>query len=286
MKRNYIILLLAVLGLVACQNGNRQQDEKILTVSIEPVRYFAEAIAGEHFKVVSMVPEGGNPETYDPTPQQMVKLNKSQAFLRIGYIGFEQVWMDKLTKNVPQMEVFDLSKGVQLLQGECHGHAHQGHETGVEPHIWNSIPNARVIADNVYQALCKLDEPNREYYRARTDSLMGVIGQLEMEVKAHLAGSQGAFLIYHPALSYLARDYGWEQISIEEGGKEPSPAHLQQIIRQCKEKKVKTVFIQKEFDSRNAEIIAREIGAEVVEINPLNYHWDAEIRHIAKVLGN
>ena len=140
MKRNYIILLLTVLGLVACQNGNRQQDEKILTVSIEPIRYFAEAIAGEHFKVVSMVPEGGNPETYDPTPQQMVKLNKSQAFLRIGYIGFEQVWMDKLTKNVPQMEVFDLSKGVQLLQGECHGHAHQGHETGVEPHIWISIP--------------------------------------------------------------------------------------------------------------------------------------------------
>lgn len=107
-----------------------------------------------------------------------------------------------------------------------------------------------------------------------------------MEVKAHLTGSQGAFLIYHPALSYLARDYGWEQISIEEGGKEPSPAHLQQIIRQCKEKKVKTVFIQKEFDSRNAEIIAREIGAEVMEINPLNYHWDAEMRHIAKVLGN
>lgn len=134
MKRNYIILLLTVLGLVACQNGNRQQDEKILTVSIEPVRYFAEAIAGEHFKVVSMVPEGGNPETYDPTPQQMVKLNKSQAFLRIGYIGFEQVWMDKLTKNVPQMEVFDLPKGFSC----CRENATDMHTKGTRPE-WSRI---------------------------------------------------------------------------------------------------------------------------------------------------
>ena len=89
--KKYIILLLNLLLLAALWPVNNKKSQPMtLTVSIEPLRYFTEIIAGDKFQVISMVPEGSNPETYDPTPQQLVTLNKSCAFLRIGYIGFEQ----------------------------------------------------------------------------------------------------------------------------------------------------------------------------------------------------
>lgn len=284
MIKNFLCLIICVLGLFSCKSDRQKPAKETLTVSIEPIRYFTEAIAGDKFNVVSMVPEGGNPETYDPTPQQMVALHKSRAFLRIGYIGYEQVWMEKIQDNVPELEIFDLSEGINLIKEACTHHTHT-HTSGVEPHIWNSIPNARIIANNILHALQKLTPEHTDYYRQRTDSLFQQIHKVEMEVNAYMQNTQGAFLIFHPALTYFAQDYGWTQLNIEEGGKEPSPAHLQQIIRQCKEKEVKTIFIQKEFDTRNAELIAREIGAEMVSINPLSYHWDEEMIQIAKVLG-
>ena len=94
MKRYiYLIIILLTIGVSACTSPKQTDDKPTLTVSIEPLRYFTEAIAGDRFKVVSMVLEGNSPETYDPTPQQLVAQAKSKAFLRIGYIGFEQTWL-------------------------------------------------------------------------------------------------------------------------------------------------------------------------------------------------
>ena len=91
-------------------------------------------------------------------------------------------------------------------------------------------------------------------------------------------------MIYHPALSYFARDYGLLQISIEESGKEPTPAHLKNLIDFCRTNDVDVIFVQPEFDSRNAEIIARETKSRVVPINPLSYDWQEEMIGVAKAL--
>ena len=84
-------------------------------------------------------------------------------------------------------------------------------------------------------------------------------------------------MIYHPALSYFARDYGLHQISIEEGGKEPSPAHLKALIDLCQAEDVRVIFVQPEFDKRNAETIAQQTGTKVIPINPLSYDWEEEM---------
>ena len=243
----YVWIIALLLTFSSC--GSKKQNEEqraTLTVSIEPLRFFAEAIAGDKFSVTSLVPEGSSPETYDPTPQQLIALGKSTAFLRIGYIGYEQVWADKLQQNAPNVKFFDMSEGIDLIKEddtEHHGHVHAG---GVEPHIWNSVRNADIIADNVYRALCNVDSEHQAYF---------------------------------------ARDYGLQQICIEKGGKEPSPAHVQELIKQCRNERVKVIFIQKEFDVRNAEMIAKELGLKVVSINPLSYHWDKEMINIAEALA-
>lgn len=88
-------------------------------------------------------------------PNRLVSLGDSKAYFRIGYIGFEQVWMDRLTDNTPHIQVFDTSKDVDLIFEEEEIHGDHRHAGGVEPHIWNSTGNALIIARNTYKALCQ-----------------------------------------------------------------------------------------------------------------------------------
>ena len=282
MKR--LIPILTLFICFACGNTAQKSEKAIITVTLEPLRYFTEAIAGENYQVVSMVPKGSSPESYDPIPQQLVNLSKSQAYFRIGHIGFEQAWMKKLEANCPDMKVYDTSKGVDLIRDKGHWHGDHFHEGGVEPHIWNSTQNALIIADNIYQALCELDSTHQADYKYRLDSLKQSIRQTDAETRRLLENADSTFLIYHPALSYFARDYGLKQISIEEGGKEPSPAQLKKLIETCRNENVHTIFVQQEFDQRNAQLIAHELGINIVSINPLSYDWTEEMLRTAKGL--
>lgn len=286
MRHSFFLLIIILLA--SCNAGkSKHNDEKpVIAVTIEPQRYFTEAIAGDKFNVISIVPKGSSPETYDPTPQQLVSLGDSKAYFRIGYIGFEQVWMDRLTDNTPHIQVFDTSKDVDLIFEEEQVHGDHMHAGGVEPHIWNSTENALIIARNTYKALCRLDKENEAYYLARYDSLSQRIMQTDSIIRQTLKqpGTARTFMIYHPALSYFARDYGLQQISIEEGGKEPSPAHLKDLIDICRQEDVRIIFIQPEFDRRNAEIVAQETNTRIVPINPLSYDWESEMQGIAKAL--
>lgn len=283
---------LFILLIAMCACGRREvageEEARLLTVTLEPLRYFAEAVAGGQFRVVSMVPKGSSPETYDPTPQQLVALQHSQGYLRIGYIGFEQVWMERLQESAPRLRVFDMSEGVELIRTSVHCQEHSAqahvHAEGVEPHIWNSARNALRIADNVYAALCELDSVHRDYYGERLDSLKGIIRRTDAEVRELLGRADSTFLIYHPALSYFARDYGLRQISIEEGGKEPSPARLKALMEASRASEARVIFVQQEFDVRNARLVADELGLEVVPINPLDYDWEREMLDIARAL--
>lgn len=277
----YITLLGCILYLTSCTSAHHKQD-RVLMVTIEPLRYFTEQVAGEDWKVVTMVPKGSSPETYDPTPAQLVSLSKATAYFSVGHLGFEQQWLSRLQENAPQVKFFDTSRGIELLKGH---HDHEGHADDTDPHVWTTPRNALLMVRNICEALCQLDEGQAEAYRSRlalvekkiqhTDSIIRQVCQ---------QGVQSHFIIYHPSLSYFAQDYGLVQIAIEKDGKEPSPVYLQQLIKECQAHQVRTVFVQSEFNTQNAQVIAREIGAQVVSIQPLNYEWHDEMLQLINVL--
>lgn len=293
---NVLILSLGVFVITAC--GEKRVGEKIVSVTIEPQRFFAEKIAGDKFAVNCVVPAGQSPETYDPTPRQMIQVGKSQAYLRIGPIGFEQAWMDNIKENNPGLRIFDLSEGISFLkepeeeacehpheEGEEHHHHH--HPGGVDPHTWSSIAGAKVIAKNTLDAFVALDPENQAYYQGNYELLMKEIAETEQTITALLQPlTSRTFIIYHPALTYLADEYGLTQLCIEMDGKEPSPAQLKELVETARKYDAKVVFIQKEFDQKNAELIAKETGCRLVPINPLDYNWSKEMIYIAKSLAD
>ena len=281
--RNFIYIFI-IFCLSACKPSAQSEQKPTITVTLEPLRYFTEAIAGDQYQVVSMVPKGSSPETYDPTPQQLVALNKSQAYFRIGHIGFEQTWMDRLASNSPQLKFYDTSEGIDLIRTSGHQHGDHYHAGGVEPHVWNSANNAIILAENIYKALCELDASHQSYYKERLDSLKQTIQQTDQTIRKLLQKADRTFLIYHPALSYFARDYDLKQVSIEEEGKEPSPAQLKTLIETCRKENIHVIFVQQEFDIRNARLIADELGVTIIPINPLSYDWPTEMINVAKAL--
>ena len=188
--------------------------------------------------------------------------------------GFEQTWMPRLTANAPHITVVNSSEGVTS-------------NIDHHPHLWMSAKNAIVMAHNIYDAVKRIDAKDSVYFRQRLDSLCNVIHATDKYIKQSTStNSRRTFIIYHPALTYYASDYGLEQLAIEAHGREPSAAELQNIISTARSKGVKTMFVQREFANRNVDVIANAIGARKVEINPLGYDWNKEMRRIAAEMTN
>ena len=270
----YVLLMVTAGTLLSCSSPKSSNDARIITVSIEPLRYFTQQIVGDSYEVVTMVPKGSSPETYEPTARQMTKLSESILYIKVGNLGFERTWMPRLEANAPHTTIVDASQGI-------------GNNEDDDPHTWMSTNNALVIARNIYHAVKHINAKDSTIYKRRLDSLCNVIKAtdeyaMSLTSQAHCK----AFVIYHPALTYFASDYGLEQIAVEEHGREPTAADLQRIISTARSKGVKTMFIQKEFANRNVDVIANAIGATKVEINPLGYDWEKEMKHIADAINS
>jgi zinc transport system substrate-binding protein len=138
----------------------------------------------------------------------------------------------------------------------------------------------------MYNAVVALDPENKAYYAKNLHKLMTSLDSLDNAVTAKLQGKQGeAFVVWHPSLSYFARDYGLEQIALSPEGKEVSIASLQATIDSARADNARVFFIQKDIDSRQADVANQQIGAKPIAINPLSYNWDKEILTIANALA-
>lgn len=269
----YVVLMVTAGTLFSCSSAKNDNANKI-TVSIEPLRYLTEQIVGDRFEVVTMVPKGSSPETYEPTARQMADLSESILYIKVGELGFERTWMPRLTSNAPHITVVNSSEGITSHIGD-------------DPHSWMSARNAIIMAHNIYEAVKRIDVKDSVFFRQRLDSLCNVIHTTDKYIRQTTAQAHcKSFIIYHPALTYFASDYGLEQLALEEHGREPSAAELEQIISTARAKGVKTMFVQREFANRNVDIITNTIGARKVEINPLGYDWNKEMRRIAAEIRN
>jgi zinc transport system substrate-binding protein len=280
MKRFLLQLVIGIL-LTGCFSETPKSEKKILFVSILPLKYFTDKIAGDSWRVEVTVPPGVGPETYSPTPKQIMLLGEAQAYFSIGYLGFEQAWLENFRASNPQLQVFATSKRIDLIKDEHHDGDHD-HPQGVDPHIWSSPKTARLIARNIYDGMMQIDPQNGDTYQKNFNAIMTEIQKVDSTVTQILSNaSSNKFIVFHPALGYFARDYGLEQLSIEFEGKVPSPKHLQKVIDAAKSSNIKLILIQKEFDKENAEIIARETGSKIVQIDPLDYNWPEQMIFIA-----
>ena len=290
--QRYIILLFIPLAFTGCNSGSKSGDRKqkeVLTVTIEPQRFFLDQIVGDKFSVNTLVPAGTSPETYEPAPSVMIDMAKSHLYFKVGNLGFEKAWSKRLAENNPDVEIVDCSVGIELMDGHDHGHSgdHEGHDHGaMDPHVWSSPKAVKIFSRNMFEAVVAADPANESFYSSNYDAFIVKIDSIDNLVKDILEDAPTrSFIIYHPALGYFAHDYGLHQYSIEFEGKNPSPSQVKGLVDLARAENIKTVFVQKGFDQKNAQVIAEEIGAEIFEIDPLSYNWGDELIRIASIIA-
>lgn len=280
--KKIILSLVSALMLLSCSEPKRTSEPTIF-VTIPPLKALVEEITAGDFKVKVLVPEGASPESYEPTTHQIASLNSADLILSTGLINFEQT----LTQSIEDEErVVNLSEGIELIEGSC-SHHHDGHHHshGIDPHIWTSPRALHTIVRNIDNALHRIFPDSTKYcdkakqVMARLTSLDGYCGSLLRSANVQ------AIMIYHPAYTYLVRDYGIEQITIEHDGKEPTPRQLTELVEKGRKLGIKRIFHQPQYSPDKLEAIATEIGAEVVMCNPLNEDIETEIRSVVEQIA-
>lgn len=279
------LLIVAALGLFLRSCTSASTSKPTITVSIQPQKYMLEKIVGDKWEIKCLLSNGANPESYDPSLTHLLNLENSKAYFRIGNVAFESAIINKVQNNNPGLKLFDNSEGISLIRG-THSHGDVEHASDIDPHTWTSVKNAKTIASNMYKAVVDLDPENKAYYSRNFKNFLSSLDSLDREISQQLQPYRGsAFVVWHPSLSYFARDYGLEQISLSPEGKEASVKTMQSTIDKAIVRDVKTLFFQKDIDSRQAQVANEQIKAEIVNINPLNYEWDKEMRSIANAIS-
>jgi zinc transport system substrate-binding protein len=264
------ILLISLAIIATGCSPEEQETGKIgVVVTILPQAEFVESVGGDKVGVTVMVPSGASPHTYEPTPSQMVFLSEAKMYAKMGSgIDFELTWMDELIAQNEDMLVVDCSRGIEFQQMTV---ADEDEPAGsMDPHIWLSPQNAVIMVQNIAEGLMQIDPDNSAYYCRNRDDYIQQLTQLDNDIREGLSAvTNRVFMVFHPAFGYFASEYNLTMLTIEDEGKEPTPAGLQRLIEQAKEHNIKVVFAEPQFNPQSAEVIADEIGGKVVLIDPL-----------------
>jgi zinc transport system substrate-binding protein len=270
--------LMAVL--TGCDRETAPTGKTVVAVTILPQAGFVKAIGGDKVAVVIMVPPGASPHTYEVTPDQMTQLSRAKMYAKVGSpVEFELTWMDKLIAVNKNMLVVDCSKGIDLIISQ------DPDEPGMDPHIWLSVKNAKIMVQNIRDGLVQVDAANKDYYEKNCADYLDQLTRLDSELAADLSGVKNrSFIVYHPAFGYFARDYNLTQIGVEQEGKEPDADYIVRLIKEARELDIRVVFVSPEYSTKSAESIAREIGGQVVVIDPLAEDFIGNMRSIESAM--
>lgn len=287
------LLYLAAVPVLLCQgcgnNSNSDSCRTSFTVSIEPQKYLLEQLAGDSVDVVVLLDNGANPETFEPSASKRMAAERSKAFFATGTLPFERTITGSIGDGV---EIVNTSEGIEFAYG-THSHHHAGEadhhdEHGAndaDPHVWTSVANARIMARNMADGLKKIDPENSAAYESRLSALNQRLDSIDTVIRDRVSHANKNFAIWHPSLTYFARDYGLNQIAVGSESKEISAKRLAEIVGQAKGDSVGVFFFQKEYDSRQAETINEILGSRIVTINPLSYDWEGQLDTISLELS-
>lgn len=271
-------LVLACLAAVAGAGESVQvPPSRTLTVSIPPQKFLAQRIGGPLVDVRVMLEPGHAPETYDPTPAQMARLAGARLYFSIG-VPFERAWLPEIGRQNAELKIVECCTQFVVAHGDAHEHG--------DPHIWVAPMQFLRAAQLIHGALVQRDVGNRAVYDRNYRKLSEELTMLHRDLHYLLRGRRiNEFIIAHGALGPLAEAYGLKQVALESGGREMGPRALADVVDLARRQRIRMVFVQKQHGSGPAAALAREIGAELVEIDVLAEDYLGNMRTIGRLLG-
>jgi ABC-type Zn uptake system ZnuABC Zn-binding protein ZnuA len=268
-------LLLASLALAAARPS--------VVVSIHPYFEVARAIAGDHADVVRVLPPGASPHTFDPTPRDVGRIARSDLVIMNGGLD---LWLRDLVEasgtRAPLLEIIALPAVQDVMRDafpDLVAVDAGGAVIGFNPHVWLDPLVMVVAVDAIAEAFALLDPDHAEAYRANAAGVADELRALHEELLEALAPIRGAaFVPFHDAWPYFAARYGLDLIVEIEPfpGREPSPNYLRYALGKIADSGASAVFSEVQLNRRPAEVVARDAGVALFELDPLGGASDRE----------
>ena len=271
MRRIARSLLLLVLIPVAIAFAG---DEHItVAVSLQPYATIVKMVGGARVNVVTLLPPGADPHNYEPKPAIIKAFSLAQVYFTDSS-GLDKAWMPRFLAANKKVNVINMSNGIEWMNMEHDGHdLHGHHDVDLDPHIWTSPARVKILAMNIFNFLKKYDPEHMKYYVARYQNTQELLEKKSREINEaviNMPPKSRSFIVFHPSYGYLAKDYKLKQYAIEVNGKEPKPRDLSKLIQIGRKNGTKIVFVQPQFSKRAAQTIAKDLGAVIVETDPLS----------------
>lgn len=294
-------LLFALFIMLNLGFASSLKDEKpLVSVSIPPQAYFVRQIAADTLKINVLIPSGTDEHNFDFKPSVMKELENSDIYFGIG-LELEKVVINRFKNLAKNLHFVDTGARLRthhyddLHADNSHTKKHSHHDDDLhakkhshhnDPHIWLDPLLVKDQAELIASQLIATYPQNKALYEANLAKFEAELDALHAQISSLLAHKKGKkFIVYHPSWGYFAARYHLVQIPVEFEGKEPKPKDLQKLIRTAKKENIRTIFIQKGFPQAMAKNLAKELNANVVEINHLSEDWHNELLKSAKNLG-
>lgn len=270
MKKRLCVLLLFLIATMCGCTGNtgasgifEDKDKIHVVTSIYPMYDFVSQIGGDKVSVYNLVPAGIEPHDFELSTGDIAIMEQADLFIYNG-AGMEH-FVDKMLNSLDnnQLIVLESSRDVSLLNGE-NGES--------DPHTWLSIENAMIQCEAICEFLCSADPQNETYYKENLDVYVEKLQKLKDKYDETLKDYKGTTIVVaHEAFGYLCDEFSLVQEPIEglSADSEPDAARMKEIVDLCKEQNIKVIYFEELVSPKVAKIIADEIGASTMVLNPI-----------------
>ena len=300
----YGTVLFAVLPVLIGTGCSRTEESGTITgeytvaVSILPQKYFVERIASSQANIIVVVPPGASPAAYEPSPSDMQDISQADVWFTIG-VGFESAWIPRFAGSNPDMAIISTVRDIDRLRIDrysipeeivsSNGYRDNGHDhTGgwEDPHVWLSPELVRKQAVVIAEFLSELDPEAETRYRINLENFVLEIDSLQNSIHSMLDPMRNScFMVFHPAWGYFADEFNLVQIPVEESGNDPSPGEMSRLVDFAKAQNIQAIFVSPQFSTSSAEVIASEVNAKIIYIDPLAEDWRNNLMHVAEELA-
>lgn len=295
MKKNvfFIVVLLVMFSIITIillniknPSSNKQNGKIEIVTTLFPQYDFVRQIGGDKVNVTLLLPPGSESHTYEPTPQDMVKINNSKLFV---YTGKEmEPWVEKLISGMKnEIRILDLSTTVKLINVEEFEEEHnleeheneeeheEGHHHSYDPHIWLNPRYAILMVESIEKQLCEIDPNNAQYYKNNANNYINQIKELDNEFEETVNKSNTKKIAFGGAFAYayFIERYNLEFVTAYEAcgeGAEPSTKQIKEVIDYIKNNKLPVVFYKEYTNGNIAKTISEATGAKMLVFNTVH----------------
>lgn len=263
MYRFFVILTIVGVALSACGQPTLSSEAPVVLASTTFITDITRNVAGDRVKVESLLPVGADPHSYQPTPQDVAKIEQSKLLI-INGAEYEH-FLEALLENAGgERDIIEASSGLRLRTDAESEH-------GVDPHLWLDPNNVIIYVENIREGLTHFDPHSAAIYQSNADAYVAKLEALDTWIDEHVSQippERRLLVTNHEALGYFAERYGFTVIGAVvpsvSSDASTSAGQMAELIEQIKSSETPAIFLDEVENPALAQQIADETGVKVV----------------------